>query len=134
MKIVYVDMCADLFHYGHVEFLRRAKNYGDKLFVGIHNDATIQSYKRQPILSMDARIRVVEACRYVNKVIPDAPLFITKEYIDRHGINLIVTCERTREEIEQMYKIPYELGILTQIPYTYGISTTEIIKRIKERE
>jgi len=47
---------------------------------------------------------------------------------------LIVTCERTREEIEQMYKIPYELGILTQIPYTYGISTTEIIKRIKERE
>jgi len=79
MKIVYVDMCADLFHYGHVEFLRRAKNYGDKLFVGIHNDATIQSYKRQPILSMDARIRVVEACRYVNKVIPDAPLFITKE-------------------------------------------------------
>ena len=48
-KIVYVDMVGDLFHYGHVEILRRAKEKGDKLIVGVHSDETVMEYKRKPI-------------------------------------------------------------------------------------
>ena len=45
-KIIYVDMVGDLFHYGHVEILRRAKEKGDKLIVRIHSDETVMEYKR----------------------------------------------------------------------------------------
>ena len=56
MGRVYVDMAADLFHYGHVAFLRRARELGDFLIVGVHSDETLASYKRWPILSMLERI------------------------------------------------------------------------------
>jgi cytidyltransferase-like protein len=83
MTRVYADMVADLFHYGHVEFLQRAGELGDTLVVGIHSDATVESYKRRPVMTMRERIGVVEACRYVDEVIADAPLSLSKEWIDR---------------------------------------------------
>ena len=49
-------MVADLFHYGHVEFLRQAKQLGDHLIVGICSDNDVKSYKRKPILSMEERM------------------------------------------------------------------------------
>ena len=48
-------MVADLFHYGHVEFLKQANAFGDHLLVGIHSDETVQANKRIPILSMEER-------------------------------------------------------------------------------
>ena len=59
MTIVYVDMCADLFHYGHVRILKNAKSLGNILVVGIHSNETIESYKRTPIMSMEERIELV---------------------------------------------------------------------------
>ena len=130
MKIAYTDMCADLFHYGHVCFLQRVKQFGDLLYVGIHNDETILSYKRKPIMKMKERIIVVEACKYVDKVIPDAPLYITEEFIKQYNIDKVVTCHRNRENIKLMYEVPYRKQMLEQIYYTNGISTTKIIQRV----
>ena len=52
---MYVDVVGDLFHYGHVEFFRRARDLGDALVVGVHSDATAESYKRVPVMTMDSR-------------------------------------------------------------------------------
>ena len=60
-KIVYVDMVGDLFHYGHVEILRRAREKGDRLLVGVHSDETVMQYKRKPICSMSERVAGVLA-------------------------------------------------------------------------
>jgi cytidyltransferase-like protein len=49
---------ADLFHYGHVNFLRTARKHGDYLLVEIHSDEVVRTYKRAPVLSMDERIAV----------------------------------------------------------------------------
>ncbi len=49
-------MVADLFHYGHVNFLRQAREHGDYLLVGVHADETVMSYKRRPIFSMEERV------------------------------------------------------------------------------
>ena len=76
MTRVYVDMVADLFHYGHANFLKQARQFGDFLIVGIHSDKVVEGYKRPPIMSMQERIDTVSSCRYVDEVLPNAPLTI----------------------------------------------------------
>jgi cytidyltransferase-like protein len=97
-------MVADLFHHGHVEFLKSAKELGSFLKVGIHSDETVESYKRKPICNMDERIKVVRACKYVDEVIENAPLVVTKEYIIKNNIDMIVHGDDiSQESINEMY-------------------------------
>ena len=134
MTILYTDMVADLFHYGHVEYLKNIallkKDAEDKLYVGIHSDETARSYKRQPILTMEERIKVISCCKYIDKIIADAPLHITQEYIDLHHIDVVfIPANRTEAEMQLMVTVPQQLGIVRQIPNTQAISTTDIIRR-----
>jgi cytidyltransferase-like protein len=133
MTRVYVDLVADLFHYGHVAFLRQARALGDTLIVGVHSDAVAASYKRAPVMRMDERLRVVEACRYVDEVIPDAPLSLSEEWLRRHRIDLVAHGDDLDSGILQtMYTVPHRLGIFRTIPYTTGISTSDILARVAD--
>ena len=128
---VYADMVADLFHHGHVAFLQRARALGDFLLVGIHADDVVMSYKRRPILTMEERVKAVRGCRYVDAVIPNAPLVVDRAWIARHRIDLVVHADDLDEdEMDHLYRAPREMGIFRTVPYTHGISTTEIIERI----
>ncbi len=130
---VYADMAADLFHYGHVEYLKKARALGDYLLVGIHSDDILESYKRRPILTMGERVASVAGCRYVDDVVPNAPLSIDRAWIEECNIHLVVHGDDfTQEQLERFYGIPIEMGIFRTVPYTQGISTTEIILRCKE--
>lgn len=133
--IHYANMVADLFHYGHVDYIKQIyerKKPGDLVYIGIHSDETTKAYKRTPVMSMEARIRVVEACRYVDQVIPDSPLKITKDYIDRHKIDYVyIPDNRTAAESAVWYSHPMEQGMVRVLQYTGSVSTTDIIKRIK---
>lgn len=134
MTIIYCDMCADLLHYGHINYLKHAKSLGDKLYVGIHNDETMESYKRPPILTMEERIQVLATCKYIDKIIPNAPLHITDAYMDTHQFDVVVTPNnRTDEECSIWYSAVMKRNMLVKIPYTEGISTTQIINRILDR-
>ena len=125
-------MVADLFHYGHANFLKQARQCGDYLIVGIHSDQVVQGYKRIPILSMDERIKTVSSCRYVDEVVPDAPLIVEEEWIKTHDIDIVVHGDDFSEEMKQLcYKAPMDLGMLHIVPYTPSISTTEIIRRCR---
>ncbi len=132
MVRVYVDMVADLFHYGHVAFLKKARDLGDYLLVGIHADAVLVSYKKgRPILTMEERVTSAAGCRYVDEVLPDAPLVIDEAWIQRHDIQLVVHGDDfSPDHIQDFYKIPIGMGIFRTVPYTKGISTTEIIRRV----
>lgn len=132
--IVYGDMVADLFHWGHMEFLRQANDLGDVLLVGIHDDATSESYKRRPIMSMAERVQMVEACRYVDKVLPNAPLHVTDEWLDVHHIDLVVHGDNVpRSTLSEWYEAPIRRGMFTTIPSTPNISTTELLRRVDHR-
>ena len=129
---MYVDMVADLFHYGHVNFLRQAKLHGDFLLVGVHSDETVTNYKRNPILSMEERVLSVAGCRYVDEVVPNAPLEITLDWIEKHNIDLIIHGDDVAPEIrDAWYGVPIKMGIYKSVGYTSGISTTELISRIR---
>ncbi len=132
---VYADMVADLFHHGHVLFLQRARALGDYLIVGIHADDVVTSYKRRPILTMEERVKAVSGCRYVDEVIPNAPLVVDRAWIGRHRIDLVVHADDFDEdELDRLYRAPREMGIFRTVPYTHGISTTEIIDRIRRAD
>jgi len=124
-------MTADLFHYGHVNFLKNASLIGDLLIVGIHSDKVVQGYKRSPIMTMEERIAVVSAIKYVDEVIPEAPLLIDKKWIKKHDIDMIVHGDDWEiSKLQNIYKIPIEMGIFKTVPHTPSISTTDIIKRL----
>lgn len=137
MTRVYADMVADLFHSGHVEFLKQARTFGDYLLVGIHADDVLVSndYKKGiPILTMDERVNSVGACRFVDEVLPNAPFIMDRPWIDKHNIQIVVRGDdMPKDRLEYFYKVPMEMGIFRTVPYTEGISTTEIIRRIMER-
>ena len=134
MTIVYTDMVGDLFHFGHVEFLQQARKFGTRLLVGVVSDEEAEKYKRRPILTMEERIRSVRNCRYVDEVIPDAPWVITEEFLREHDIDIVCHGDDySSEYVKEIYSVPISKGIFHSIPYTAGISTTDIISRIRSR-
>ena len=84
---VYVAITGDLFHYGHVAFLKSAKSFSIDLKVRVCSDADVLKYKRQPILSLYERVAVIEACKYGDEVIPTAPALTSAAFIQKHNID-----------------------------------------------
>lgn len=131
---VYVDIVGDLFHAGHIEFFKKAKSLGDVLVVGIHPDDEVTDYKRKPILSMDERITVISACKLVDEIIVGAPIGVTKKLIEDYKIDIVIHGDDfNRDTIAEQYGVPMEMGIFRTVPYTKGISTSDIIERIRTR-
>lgn len=134
MKKVYVDMVGDLFHQGHVELLKAARACGDYLLVGVLPDHVVSAYKRHPIMTMEERLAVIQACRYVDEVLPDAPDIVTSEFLETHGIALVVHGSDISEEvIKVVYNDALQAGKFKTVQRIGAISTTEIINRIKTR-
>lgn len=131
--IVYCDGIFDLLHLGHIEHFKQAKNLFENVYliVGVNNDFDSTDYKRLPIVNEDLRYKMVESIKYVDKVIFPAPMIMTEDFIKKHGIDLIVHGMKTEAEFENQdiyHKIPKKLGIFKRLPYTEGISTTDIIE------
>ncbi len=82
---------------------------------------------------MEERVASVAGCRYVDEVLPHAPWTIDQTWIEKYDIHLVVHGDDySQETLEHIYKVPIEMGILRVVPYTRGISTTEIIRRCKQ--
>lgn len=129
---IYTDMVADLFHTGHVNFLRKCKNYLPcvKLTVGIHSDADISKNKRNPICNIYERCAVVESCKYVDEIVFESPYApYSDELILKYDL-FMYTKKITEEKKIEWFGNIILLNKFIDIPYTDGISTTEIIERI----
>ena len=132
---VYVDMVGDLFHMGHVEFLERARTCGDWLIVGVLFDEVAAAYKRRPIMTLAERVAVIAACRHVDEVVPDAPYALTLEFLDAHDIALVVHGDDiSAAALDEVFGPIAAAGELRLVQYTAGISTTDLIRRIRERD
>ena len=131
---VYLDVVGDLFHIGHINIFKQARELGDYLIVGIHSDSSVESYKRKPIISEYDRYEMIRNCRLVDEVIEDAPLVLTKEYIKNNKIDFVVHGDDKNPHFEYQHKAALEMGIMKYLKYTDGISTSEIISKIKEKK
>lgn len=131
VRNVYVDGVYDMCHLGHKLVFKKAIKMGTRLFVGVINDEDAINYKRKPIMTTEERERSVAACKYVHKVISNAPCFgITREFIEEHNIHVVGCSEEYDTPDDIYYKVAREMGISRSLPRTKGMSTSELIRRV----
>lgn len=136
---IYVNVTMDCFHYGHVNFLRqckeqcRAKYPGQKpyLIVGVCTDEDCSKFKRRPLFNWEERAAMVKACKYVDSVIKIG--YVTsKELVQKMEIDMIVTGSDYNKSMIG-HDFPESEHLHEYVKYTKGISTTNIIARVKAR-
>jgi cytidyltransferase-like protein len=120
------DMC----HIGHMKLFQRASTFGTKLYVGVHSDKDVESYKRTPAMTMTERSDVVKHCKGVSEVLLNTPLYLTEEYLKKYNIHIVVCDDEYNTPDDLYYAVPRKLGILKSIPRTKGISSTKLLKRV----
>jgi len=130
---VYVDGVYDMCHLGHFNSFKQALSYGTRLYVGILSDEDVRNYKRAPIMNLEERAAVVSTSKHVHKVIAPCPFpGIPEEFIKEYRIHVVCHSPEYAGENDIYYKVPRAMGITRVMPRTEGMSTSELIKRVKE--
>lgn len=135
MYRVYIDGIFDLFHRGHLESLKKAKNIDKEtyLIVGIISDELASSYKREPIIKHSDRIEIIKAIGIVDEVIENPPLEMTPEFIEKYNIDLVVHgFQDNADWLKQkdFFKFLIDDNKFKKIEYYQETSTTKIIDKI----
>lgn len=134
-KIIgYTTGVYDMFHIGHLNILERAKAQCDYLIVGVSTDELVQHDKnKSPIIPFEERVRIVEAIKYVDKVVPqfDKNKFEAwKKYqFDKMFVGDDWKGTETWNNFEKQFE---QIGVeIVYLPHTDGISSTELARIIK---
>jgi ethanolamine-phosphate cytidylyltransferase len=135
-RIVYIDGGFDLFHVGHGDVLKKAKELGSYLVVGVWDDNTVKARTGGPVMNLQERLLSVLSCRYVDEVVIGAPYILSDELIKSNQINLVVAGSvqdpSTAPPIaEDRFAVAKKLGIFQQLESPRSLTTSEIIGRIK---
>lgn len=131
-KIVYVQGTWDLFHIGHVNILRKAHKLAKELIVGVNTSASVKKHKGScPIISYRDRVKMLKACKYVDRVIK-GDLTFNIDKLKRYKIEVLVLGSDWKGKYLAGVDEAKEIGIeIIYFPYTKGISTTKVRERIK---
>lgn len=130
---VYTRMVADLFHLGHVNFLRAARALGTHLTVCVVSDERVLDNKgKPPVMTQSERVAVVSACEYVDAVITDSPVNATLKFMQQHDFDIYTFACGSKKEREEKYNQCVNLPptMVCEIEYTAGISTSDLVSRV----
>ena len=138
MKI-FCDGVFDLFHFGHVNHFKKIKQTYPKstLLVGVLDDKECISYKRKPTFNQKQRLEFVNSCKYVDEVTLEYPSIMTKDYMDKNNIDLVVHAFSNKKDYEKQlhfFKIPIELNKFSVIDYDTRISSSTILDQLNENK
>ena len=135
MIVGYTTGVFDMFHIGHLNVLKRAKEKCDYLIVGVSTDECVESYKHHtPIIPYEQRAAIVAAIKYVDEVVPQETMdkieFLRKRHFDVmfHGDEWKGTDLYNKYEKEfAQYGVRIEF-----LPHTEGISSTLLKEKVKK--
>ena len=133
MIIGYTTGVYDMFHVGHLNILKRAKEQCDYLIVGVSTDDLVQQEKnKMPIISFADRCAIVEAIKYVDKVVPQYDKNKFGAWESYHFNKMFVGSDwkNTRQWVayEEQFK---PVGVeIVYLDHTDGISSTILRDRL----
>jgi len=133
MKIGFTCSTFDLFHAGHLLMLEEAKKQCDYLIVGLQTDPTIDrpKEKNKPVQSVFERFIQVEACKYVDKVIPYATEKELADILLSYPIDVRILGEEYMQRPFTGDQLPMELYFNKR---RHSFSTTELRQRVVAAE
>ncbi len=135
-NLVYIGMSADLVHPGHLNVIKKGAELGE-VVVGLLTDSAIASYKRVPYMEFEQRKQVIEQIKGVARVIPQTTL----DYVPNLNLvkpRYVVHGDDWREGIQRQTRqrvieaLAQWGGELVEVPYTPGISSTQLNRVLKE--
>lgn len=126
-KLGYTTGVFDLFHIGHLNILKKAKEQCDYLIVGVSTDEVVEGYKKKtPVIPFEERVAIVEAIKYVDEVVPQTSMDKFAAW-ERLKFDVIFHGDdwkgsKMYEEIEKKFN---GVGVeLVYFQYTKGTSST----------
>ena len=133
-KIVgYTTGVFDMFHIGHLNILKRAKQHCDILIVGVTTDELCQSYKNKlPIIPYDERKAIIEAIRYVDMVVPQLNRDKFSAW-EEHKFDVMFVGDdwKGSELFEVVEKKLNAVGCRVEyLPYTQGTNSTILREKV----
>lgn len=133
MIIGYTTGVFDMFHIGHLNILRRAKEQCDYLIVGVSTDKVVESYKHhKPIIPFDQRAAIVAAIKYVDEVVPQVSMDKLEFLKQRHFDVMFHGDEWKGTELYNKYEqefVKYGARI-EYLSHTEGISSTILREKL----
>tara|TARA_E500000178_G_scaffold201217_1_gene199064 strand:+ start:29 stop:472 length:444 start_codon:yes stop_codon:yes gene_type:complete len=135
---VFVPMAADLFHYGHINILLKAKKYGT-VIVGLMTDDGIKRYKkRKPLIKFSNRKKILSQIKCIDKIIPiDGLKYV--EYSKFYKFDYFVHGTDWKKNIQSNVRLRLIKtmkkwsGKVLEFPYTKGISSSKLKKSLYEK-
>ena len=134
-KVVFSNGCFDILHLGHIDYLEKARNLGDKLVIGLNSDDSVRKLKgpERPINQSSARAKMLAALAFVDGVT------IFEEETPEKLIEFLspdILVKGSDYSVETILGAKYVLsqgGEVKTIDLVEGYSTTNIIDKIKEK-
>lgn len=119
----------DLFHIGHLKIIKRCKELGDSLILGISSDEfSYKKKKRYPIVNQENRKEILESIKYVDKVFFEESMEKKRDYILKYKADILVMGDDWKGKFDEFKDICQ----VVYLPRTPCVSTTEMIEIIKE--
>lgn len=132
--VVFTNGCFDIIHSGHTQYLAKAKQMGDYLFLGLNSDSSVKRLKGEdrPINNQDDRAIVLDALKAVDYVVlfeEDTPFNLIQKILP----NLLVKGgDYKAEDIVGYDIVTQHGGDVVTISFVEGKSTTNIINKINK--
>ena len=130
--IVFTNGCFDIIHSGHLDLLKEARSYGDKLIVGLNSDKSISKLKgpERPIIGQSERKKILSALKFVDEVIifnEENPLKLIKKL--KPSI-LVKGADYTKEQVVGGEFVESYGGEIKLVKLTKGKSSSKIINKL----
>lgn len=127
-KIGYTTGVFDMFHIGHLNIIKRAKEECDFLIVGVTTDDLVSYKNKQAIIPHEERMAIVESIRYVDKVVPQESMDKVSAWEQHKFDVMFVGSDWQGTEKWNRYEKDFKkLGVdIVYFPYTKGTSSTKL--------
>lgn len=133
-SIVFTNGCFDIMHLGHVDYLEKARNLGDRLVVGLNTDSSVSRFKGpdRPVQDQQSRAMVMAGFQFVDMVIlfdEETPLELISELLPDI---LVKGSDYLAENIVGAEVVKKNGGEVKTIDFVPGYSTSRIVEKIKK--